>query len=840
VKGGFVARRTEAPPAGFLRTFFAGSRTPKQPLVARRIICHNTKRIPHLYQAPPLRLRERKVSVMIRRASSLLAAALLFVCFASPSPTLAREKRMMKFTPPADGRSERVYFSFASRDESKLVSLYHELVDLGARNVICFLPGTVVCELPGGVGPGDVSNDPDISVVFDSQVDEREPASGLFGPAWIKRCYARADAAQKKFAQETARPEFDPSAAWEAATFPVPDETVRKTQAALSMDYPDPRNIHQNSELMTGTILVNIILPESSPHPFHQEDWTDESIDAALGEASLGMIYYQNNFRKGGMSFLVRTIERVITSYEPINETFKEVAWIEDIMNRLGYEDDGSPDRHLTAVHEFNNDRRKEFKTQWVFTAFVVDAEKDPDHLFAGSRTVGWGYLGGPYFVTPYPAGSTATEQLFKYYMGSMFWALEESNTSMDGCTSYSGYLNVQNRNKTVRIDQYGGPVGCPGAGKPVPCIMNNVNAFEWFYSGEPCDYTAKMIGLSDLNHNSVPDCLDAPPTVYYENASVETVFTQGSPLRFKVVSDGVPNQNPLQDPDLRVDYAVPVKFVGRSENGVITQRLTPLDGVCDELEEDFEFNLDMLPGGSSYFSVVTRNSANAQSKDQIKEIYYIGLSYLHFGYVNQNEGNLIRFDLLGETFGANMKVHRVDIEGDQEDQVIAEGLEPYRTAGAFSLYQYLDRGVIPGVKYSYYIEGSFTTNYHGADTTVTTLTGEIETRSMIPVPAGSMVSEASPNPFRDRTMVSVVVPTTYDNPQAQFPTAVPTDTNVWVYDVLGRPVKRLYSARAAGQVLTLIWDGTNEKNDKVPAGVYFVKAFAGGAEGSTKLVLVR
>jgi hypothetical protein len=39
---------------------------------------------------------------------------------------------------------------------------------------------------------------------------------------------------------------------------------------------------------------------------------------------------------------------------------------------------------------------------------------------------------------------------------------------------------------------------------------------------------------------------------------------------------------------------------------------------------------------------------------------------------------------------------------------------------------------------------------------------------------------------------------------------------------------------------LTLIWDGTNENLEKVPAGVYFVKAFAGGVEGATKVVVVR
>jgi hypothetical protein len=186
------------------------------------------------------------------------------------------------------------------------------------------------------------------------------------------------------------------------------------------------------------------------------------------------------------------------------------------------------------------------------------------------------------------------------------------------------------------------------------------------------------------------------------------------------------------------------------------------------------------------------------------------------------------------------MDVHRVDIEGDNEDRVIASGVEPYHSTGTFTLYQYLDDDVIPGIKYRYYVGGTFTTAYQGADTTVTTRTYDIETRSMIPIPEGSLVSGASPNPFRDRTMVSVIVPTTYDDPNAQFPRSIPTETDVSVYDVLGRRVKRLYSERVEGQVITLVWDGTNENREQVPAGVYFVKAFSGGAEGAAKVVVLR
>ena len=40
--------------------------------------------------------------------------------------------------------------------------------------------------------------------------------------------------------------------------------------------------------------------------------------------------------------------------------------------------------------------------------------------------------------------------------------------------------------------------------------------------------------------------------------------------------------------------------------------------------------------------------------------------------------------------------------------------------------------------------------------------------------------------------------------------------------------------------LITIPWDGTNDRQERVPAGVYFVKAVTGKAEGVTKVVIVR
>ncbi|MEJ2721634.1 MAG: hypothetical protein P8181_10940, partial [bacterium] len=623
----------------------------------------------------------------------------------------------------------------------------------------------------------------------------------------------------------------------------VPMETVRRTDVQPTDDYPDPRNIMQNSELLLGSILVQLVLPESSPHPLNNENWTSQSEAAAISNAVATTIFFQNSYEKVTMNYVFNKQTRVHTTMEPIKYPLKDTGWLMEVMNELGYPDDGTPDRYLTAVHEFNNDKRKEYGTDWVFTAFIVNAERDNDHLFENARSVGWSYLGGPYLVVPYPSGTYLMGQAFKYYMGSMFWAMAEDVGSMYGCDDYSGYLDYQNKNKTLGYDPITGtPKSCPGLILPDPCCMNSKDVMEWYYAGEPCDYTAGHFGLVDKKpRNSVPDCLDAPPKIYFENSEAETVFTQNAVIRFKAVSEGVPNENRRQEPDLRIRYRVPVKFVGRSENGLITQKIMPVDGVYDELEEDFAFELEQLPGGPSRFAVVTKNAANSQSEEQAKDIFYIGLSYLQFGFQNRNNGVWLEWRLLGDTFDADLEVHRVDVENGGVDEIIAAGLGPIGPrVGSFTPYGYMDKTVVRGRKYRYYVMGTLTASYRDADTTVTTATHNVETRAMYPISSGNLLSEAVPNPFSQRTLISVKVPPSYRHIEHEFPMPIPTDVKVTVYDVVGRRVKEIYSDTIYGQVVTIPWDGTDENNRRVPAGVYFVKTVAGAEEDARKVVIVR
>ncbi|MEJ2721728.1 MAG: hypothetical protein P8181_11415, partial [bacterium] len=470
----------------------------------------------------------------------------LSMSLANPSAANSSRERRLDVYMPTEEPTQRVYFYSASGNEKALITLFHSLIEKGAKHVNCFLPNTIVCELPGALSARSFLRDPSVTMMTDSQVDEMDSPERAFNPGWAKRCYA--------MVEEQAAARYDPHStagggAYDAvgplgdSILEVPEETVRRTDAEPSDSYPDPRNIAQNSELLLGSILVQQVLPESTPHPLNDENWSEQSEAAAIGDAVATTIYLQNTYEKVPLNFVFNKQTSVRTTMEPIKQPLKETVWIAEVMTALGYPDDGSPDRHLTAVHEFNNDKRREYGCDWVFTAFIVNAAKDPDHLFDDTRSIGWSYLGGPYLVVPYPAGDYLMGQAFKHYMATMFWALEEGPASIYGCNDFSGYLDYQNRNKTLGYDPFWNtPKSCPGIMMPDPCIMNSRDALEWYYAGDPCEYTAGQFGLVDKNpRNSVPDCLDAPPTVYFEPSEVETVFTQNTVIRFKVVSEGVP-----------------------------------------------------------------------------------------------------------------------------------------------------------------------------------------------------------------------------------------------------------------------------------------------------------
>ncbi len=794
---------------------------------------------------------------MMNRTVALLGLGILFhlISLSGPPSARADTPQWANIDAPHGGQVERVYFYSASGDVEKLVSLRKHLISRGAHHVNGFLPFTVVCELPATLSIDDYLAGSDIVAMREETVGSGMSRGFVGSPEWVKQCYKAAGIIPvEEPSEQQAPPAFD------AYRMPPMDPIRRpvRQMPISSSQQEQERNYDQNTEYLLGDILVQVVYPESQGPA---ENWTDGALASAASGVTLALLYFQESYSYASIDFLVRSIPRATTAMEPINYTRdNQHVWITDVMNNLGYPGDRT--EYLDLVHQFNDEWRIKWRTDWVFTAFIVNSANNiPYHAFPYTRNnkYGFGRLGGPYMVVPFPTGILGTllfRPVFRHEMAYVFWAQYESVSSSDDCYDRSGYLNEKNWNRTKSYGAMGAAEGCSKSHSPDPCLMNIKDVTEYLYEGSPCEYTTRMLGLSDDNRNGVPDAVDAPPIIEFDPAGTETLFVDNLSLRFQAISIGVPNQNSRQSAATRISHALPIKDISYMVNNVGPIRLLPEDGVSDEATEDFTATLTSLMPGLTKVEVYARNTMGATSQWFTKYLYYLGLSYKHFQFDFSNEGIGISWNMMGETFDAQFDLHRIEPDPQETDNIVISDVQPSAAPNGYFLpFNCIDTDVVPGRKYRYYVEGAFPVEYRGEVITITKRSNEFEVYAALQMTEGSILSAPSPNPFREQTWISIDIPNSYreagtegtslnKNPgasRAQFvEESIPTWVKVTIFNVLGQRVKNLYHDRIYSTVITIPWDGTNNNNQRVPSGVYFIQAESGPYTQVQKITVIR
>jgi hypothetical protein len=742
------------------------------------------------------------------------------------------------------GPKERVFLSQPQATEDDLIALRAALVEAGAEKINVFVGmGVVGCEVPTGTAIAAVASSHGFSHYYEASLDIGRTMVGAADEAVmrVKRAYDGA------YRMATAGPSLAPGSFTDEVIDDAPEDIIRASEQ-VSLRYGAreagtlARNTQQNSEFLIGHVVSIMVFPESDGGT---EDWTDDELsDAILGGAQ-GCIAFQSSFHYLPMSFTFVPHRRVPTQFEPIQHNMGTDGgtWIPEAVANLGYEEGNTQ----LSVHALNEDNRRRYGSDWAFTTFVADSRNEPGHIFSGS-TGGAGYtayanLGGPYMVLPFPAGANDPNDLgevelysriFQHEMGHVFWTLDEYPGYQGPCTERSGYLNYENGNKVSLHPVTGEPGGC----NPLEdCIMWNprIEARPW------CWFSKGFMGVIDANENDVPDVFDRPPTGEYEGGARDTIETQDYTVRFKAISQAVPNRNERQLN--AISYAAPLRRASLSVNGAGAARITPVDGRWDEEEEDLQVNLTGLGAGRTVLGITVMNEFGRQSLPIEKEVYFIGVTYTQFQFsqeqgVGGDPGAIrIRWKTVGETFGAVFEVHRID-PSTGEDVIVATDVPVVETSGAFNTYEAVDPDVVQGHEYSYYVEGYF--QIAGRD--FNPKSQAFTQIAMVPIAAGS-VSNFAPNPFRESTVVSVNVPKSYaqsDGPTSGPRLEVPTEVTVEVFDVAGRKIRDIYKGSFYGRVETFRWDGTNDRRERVPSGVYFVRTLAGSVQEVKKVVVIR
>jgi hypothetical protein len=641
----------------------------------------------------------------------------------------------------------------------------------------------------------------------------------------------------------------------------VPEEVVRATTPARdgprrgsTMELAD-RSVRENSEFLIGSVLINIIFPESLGS---SEDWTEDEISGAISGIALGISQYmQHALWFNDLSFIYNytNFERVPVTMEPIESNMStDQIWIGEALANLGY-----PGGAYYGAHTLNNAMRAVFKTDWVFTAFIADMSNhysavppSPDPgCWGGAGYVAYSYLGGPYLLVPYPACrygyGLGFGRVFIHEMSHTFWALDEYASAEEPCGSKSGYLAVSNRNTLYNPCQ-----------ETVPCIMQT--ASPPFSEPQPiCDYTLGQVGIAPVEINATT-CLKiyaVYPTVTFTSipGALDTLLPGDEYfLSIDIRNDAVPNLNPMQsEPPARVDYAPYIKGGWISVNERAWSLENPLDGKWGDASHESivrEISSELEPGLNTIaFKAENRIGLTATAS---KNLFLIGLRY-NSVYAITGEGSVrVEWTTAVELFGAVFDVVRSDLTTGGDEILLATVSEP-DGIGNRRAYSYVDSAVVASHRYRYRLDGRFSITFRGEKHDYSFSSQDVSTTASIPVASG-IVSNLLPNPTSDRVTFTVNVPKTYGTAASSRATAgngaafspgaalgeIRTRVEVYVYNVLGQRIKSVYENSVFSGLITLSWDGTDSNGTTVPAGVYFLRVVAGGENAVRKVVIIR
>ena len=706
-----------------------------------------------------------------------------------------------------------------------------------AKGIGCYPPHFIFCYVPA-----DFSLDGRAGLVMADSAGD--PAVLELGP--VERGIIESLFGREEIVKEGVPPDAGP---FKDKLFMVPPEIVSKTKYTGPLrgspaELQD-RGINQNSEFMLGSVLVNIITPESVGG---SESWTDEEIAAAVSRITIGCQEYQHKAVWTDLRFVYNytDFKRIPVSREPIEGDWTtDPLWISEVFENLGYYDAAIE----MQIHLFNNDTRAEHHTDWVFTALIVDASEN--WCWQGSQAggyVAYATYNGPYLLMPYPAcgfgDGIGASLVFAHEMSHVFWALDEYSTFFP-CESTAGYLAVPNKNNWV--------VPCQ---EVVPCIMSG----GYYESPLPiCPYTLGQVGLESVDYllGTVPAIYDVHPSVEFydisEDVNEDTVFTMPYEVVMRVWNDPVPNRNPVQDEELRIDYAAEIS------EGFFWIGITPIETELEEPRSGWDSdNLvthtfpNLEPGRTDlHFRFENHVGLSTQIS---KSVYYIGIRYLFTSLEPCEDHFDINWATSDEIFGAVFDVVKEDVTAGTGKGVIGTVTEPDNPDPNSNrlVFSFCDEDIEPAHEYRYCIVGRFSLMIDGKLREFLMPTEEICEISWIPRP-DDLVSYLLPNPTNSGTSITVDIPKSYYDPaggqeetsRAAILRSTPlvevlTPLDIGVFNIKGQRIATIYSNRLYGGTRTFTWNGADRYGKPVAPGVYFIRVAAGNRTATRKAVIIR
>ncbi|MFH1278259.1 MAG: hypothetical protein ABIK65_07765 [Candidatus Eisenbacteria bacterium] len=607
---------------------------------------------------------------------------------------------------------------------------------------------------------------------------------------------------------------------------------------------------YQTSEWMLGNIAVGVVLPEYPGGTYSSAEMA--SIHAQVRGA---MDFWSGRARPflPGARFVyhMHNQVRIDFDFRSRHPRIEEDRWILDAMEEMGFT--WTPERQAEyPVYEYVDSLRTAFRAEWGICLFIPKVPSLRAEYDSYSR------LGGPYTVAAsgiqkdggwLVGGEVWLTHVLIHETGHLFWALDESCKSgfCVPCHIRSGYLNVFNKNSMNR-DYLCDPVH-------VDCCME-------IPTPRVCEYTLAMVGLRDRDEDNIPDVLDTHPYVgpprVGDDLLPDTITTvhpviEGKAACMPLVNyaeySGVGAHKSFRPQDRRNDVTFNTiehviyridEMTDEEGNELWLSADPPGGWGKDTTVVSFSFVPDSLTGGDHLITLRAVNTmGNRSSALEHRDSVFVKAIALHdFTALPDYDGDVrISFRVRGGTFGAEARLYRSE-PGESEELVAAFPLEEN------SAKTIVDDASLPGQDRIYRLEVSalgMVWNY------------ESEIRAPAPIVRGNFLSRVTPNPIREGTVISFVVPRGSDVERRVTggkPSGAPSfgsakyeqaRVELDVFNLAGRRVRTFPRIHAYEGIFVdpVLWDGRDDSGRRLPAGVYFVRMRSGDLSESRKVILL-
>ena len=559
--------------------------------------------------------------------------------------------------------------------------------------------------------------------------------------------------------------------------------------------------------------------------------------------------------------------------------SYREEEWTSELMMNLGGYDMYVKGTHLGPVYEYLDNIRTQFSTEWAISLFLPKAVS-----FRGVGYTAYAYLGGPFLVAPSGtddgrtgASNMLLSHLIIHEASHLYYALDEyrQGGTSTPCRAVSGYMAVFNRNSALSDFMCERPRQLCGMETPGPYL---------------CSYSLGMMGAADTDVNEagqaapdgIPDVLDTTPWVYLDSTLSDTVTTIYPEITGWAAV--VPKSNQAHwsgtgamDGDFD-EAAVP----GDAKRNNIS--FNTIEHVIYQIDDrswrygdpeggwegdsglvHFRFRPDSLSGGEHTITVKGVNDVQNESTGGFAKsvtLFVKAIALHNFNIQPDFKGKLrITFNIFGGAFHSEAILYRISAQSTGGEEQVPEVVQVIELEDD-THYEIFDDEGLPGEEITYRLV------IRGLG-----LEWDWDRKFVKPSPIerGEFLSIATPNPFRDQTVISFRVPRgprderysggnkpgdnsgdpgDYRPPtdyapadlmdQSEF---IPLSAEINIYNVAGRRVRHyppasFYEGFAPDPV---VWDGKDNKGNEVPQGIYFARLTVGDDVRETrKIVLLR